>query len=123
MVRDHSFVTGESINQIESENLLTSSSKYPPFHYLPCPVSYFINIYLVLSSFELTPLSPLLNYNNIKQGGGLAKQLQIAENEIAEMVGYRIRVVESSGTQLCRLLPNTNPWAGHWPALGQSWVL
>ena len=28
------------------------------------------------------------------------------------MVGYRIRVVESSGTQLCRLLPNTNPWAG-----------
>ena len=44
--------------------------------------------------------------------GGLAKQLQKAEDEIAEMVGYRVRVVESSGTQLCRLLPNTNPWAG-----------
>ena len=44
--------------------------------------------------------------------GELAKQLQKAENEIAEMVGYRVRVVESSGTQLCRLLPNTNPWAG-----------
>ena len=44
--------------------------------------------------------------------GGLAKQLKKAEDEIAEMVGYRVRVVESSGTQLCRLLPNTNPWAG-----------
>ena len=44
--------------------------------------------------------------------GMLAKEMQKAENSIAEMVGYRVRVVESSGTQLCRLLPNTNPWAG-----------
>ena len=42
-------------------------------------------------------------------GGMLAKRLQMAEDAIAEMVGYRVRMVETSGTQLCRLLPNTNP--------------
>ena len=42
-------------------------------------------------------------------GGMLAKRLQKAEDAIAEMVGYRVRMVETSGTQLCRLLPNTNP--------------
>ena len=46
--------------------------------------------------------------------GGLAKEMQKAEDIIAEMVGYRVRIVESSGTQLCRLLPNTNPWAGQY---------
>ena len=45
-------------------------------------------------------------------GGMLAKRLQKAEDAIAEMVGYRVRIVETSGTQLCRLLPNTNPWSG-----------
>ena len=44
-------------------------------------------------------------------GGMLAKRLQKAEDAIAEMVGYRVRMVETSGTQLCRLLPNTNPWS------------
>jgi hypothetical protein len=43
--------------------------------------------------------------------GELAKQLQKAENEIAEMVWYKVRVAESSGTQLCGLLPNINPCA------------
>ena len=46
------------------------------------------------------------------KGGMLQKILQEAEDKVAEMVGYRIRMVESSGTQLCRMLPYTNPWKG-----------
>ena len=45
-------------------------------------------------------------------GGLLAKRLQEAEDRISMFTGYRIRMVESSGTQLCRMLPNTNPWSG-----------
>jgi hypothetical protein len=45
-------------------------------------------------------------------GGMLVKRLQKAEYAIAQMVGYRVRMVETSGTQLCRQLPNTNPWSG-----------
>jgi hypothetical protein len=45
-------------------------------------------------------------------GGALQKSLQMAEDKAAEMVGYRIRMVESSDTQLCRLLPCTNSWKG-----------
>ena len=45
-------------------------------------------------------------------GGLLAKCLQRAEDKVVEMVGYRVRMVEPSGTQLCRLLPCTNPWSG-----------
>ena len=45
-------------------------------------------------------------------GGALQKTIQAAEDSIALMVGYRVRVVETSGTQLCRLLPYTNPWGG-----------
>ena len=45
-------------------------------------------------------------------GGLLAKCLQKAEDKVAKMVGYTVRMVESSGTQLCRLLPCTNPWSG-----------
>ena len=46
------------------------------------------------------------------KGGALQKLMQEAEDSIALMVGYRVRVVESSGTQLGRLLPYTNPWQG-----------
>ena len=45
-------------------------------------------------------------------GGVLAKRLQEAEDRISKFCKYRIRMVETSGTQLCRLLPNTNPWSG-----------
>ena len=45
-------------------------------------------------------------------GGVLAKRLQEVEDRLAGVTGYRIRMVESAGTQLRRLLPNTNPWAG-----------
>ena len=43
--------------------------------------------------------------------GRLAKKLQAVEDRLAQASGYRIRMVELSGTQLSRLLPNTNPWA------------
>ena len=43
------------------------------------------------------------------KGGALQKAIQAAEDNIALMVGYRVRVVETSGTQLCRLFPYTNP--------------
>ena len=45
-------------------------------------------------------------------GGELAKRLQAAEDRLALMTGYRVRVSETSGSQLCRILPNTNPWSG-----------
>ena len=45
-------------------------------------------------------------------GGAFQKKLQQAEDRIAEVVGYRVRIVEQAGTQLCRLLPSTNPWSG-----------
>ena len=37
-------------------------------------------------------------------GGTFQKKLQHAEDRVAEVVGYRGRVVEQAGTQLCRLL-------------------
>jgi hypothetical protein len=43
-------------------------------------------------------------------GGVLAKRLQQVEDRLADVTGYRIRISETSGTQLCRLLPSTNPW-------------
>ena len=45
-------------------------------------------------------------------GGLLAKRLQEVEDRLAKASGYRLRMVELSGTPLQRLLPNTNPWAG-----------
>ena len=45
-------------------------------------------------------------------GGELARRLQEAETRLGKMTGYRIRITETSGSQLCRVLPNTNPWAG-----------
>ena len=46
------------------------------------------------------------------KGGVWQKKLLEAEDSIGMMVGYRVRIVESSGTQLGRLLPCTNPWKG-----------
>ena len=45
-------------------------------------------------------------------GGKLAKLLQEVEDRIANITGYRVRMVELSGSKLCHLLPNTNPWSG-----------
>ena len=46
------------------------------------------------------------------KGGVLAKLLQEAEDGMAHMTGFRIRMTEMSGSKLCHLLPNTNPWSG-----------
>ena len=43
-------------------------------------------------------------------GAVLVKRLQEAEDRMAVITDYRVRMTEMSGTQLCRLLPNTNPW-------------
>ena len=43
-------------------------------------------------------------------GGMLAKMLQEVEDRLASITGYRIRITEMSGSKLCRVLPNTNPW-------------
>ena len=45
-------------------------------------------------------------------GGELARRLQEAETRLGQMTGYRVRIAETSGSQLCRILPNTNPWSG-----------
>ena len=44
--------------------------------------------------------------------GELAKRLQKVEDEMAKTTGFRIRVTENAGSQLRRILPNTNPWHG-----------
>ena len=43
--------------------------------------------------------------------GLLAKLLQEVEERLAKTTGYRIRMVELSGSKLCHLLPSTNPWS------------
>ena len=43
-------------------------------------------------------------------GGVLARMFQEAEQEAGATTGYRIRMTESAGTHLSRLLPSTNPW-------------
>ena len=45
-------------------------------------------------------------------GGILAKRLQKVEDRLSKITGYRVRVTKMAGTQLCRILPNTNPWRG-----------
>ena len=44
------------------------------------------------------------------KGEILAKRVQEAENRLTVMTGYRVRVTENCGSQLCRVLPNT--WQG-----------
>ena len=43
------------------------------------------------------------------KGGVLAKRLQEADARLGSMTSYRVRVVESAGTAMSRLLPSTNP--------------
>ena len=56
------------------------------------------------------PLTIAVMFVEQTVGGVLAKRLQEVEDRLAEMTGYRVKVVEMSGSQLCRILPNTNPW-------------
>ena len=43
-------------------------------------------------------------------GGELARRLQQVEDRLAGVTGYRVRIADTSGSQLFRLLPSTNPW-------------
>ena len=42
--------------------------------------------------------------------GLLAKRLQDEERKLGRMTGYQVRIAESAGIALSRLLPSTNPW-------------
>ena len=44
--------------------------------------------------------------------GELLKRLKEEESKLADLTGYRVRLVERSGTQLSRILCQRNPWAG-----------
>ena len=63
---------------------------------------------------NLTRTPPTIGVMFVDQtpGGLLAKRLQEVEDRLAKASGYRLRMVELSGTPLQRMLPNTNPWAG-----------
>jgi hypothetical protein len=67
---------------------------------------------------------PLLTVLFIEQTPGreLARRLQKVEERIASITGYRVRIAETSGSQLRRLLPNTNPWAGTECGRGQCYT-
>ena len=54
------------------------------------------------------PISVLFVDNT--KGGTLAKRLQEEEKRLGGVTSYRIRIVESAGMALSRLLPSTNPW-------------
>ena len=58
------------------------------------------------------PDPPTISVMFVEQtvGGVLAKRLKEVEDRLAAITGYRVRITETSGSQLCRILPNTNPW-------------
>ena len=44
--------------------------------------------------------------------GELLSRLKEEEAKLADITGYRVKLVKSSGTQLSRILCQRNPWAG-----------
>ena len=46
------------------------------------------------------------------KGGDLARRLRKEEEKMTELTGYRVKIVEKSGTQVRRTLCRKNPWAG-----------
>ena len=44
--------------------------------------------------------------------GELLRRLREEESKLADITGYRVKLVERSGTQLARILCQRNPWAG-----------
>ena len=44
------------------------------------------------------------------RAGMLAKMLQKEEKRLGRITSYRVRIAESAGMTLSRLLPSTNPW-------------
>ena len=46
------------------------------------------------------------------KGSKLAKALREVLSRLEPMLGFRVKIVEKSGTSLRNLMPNSNPWAG-----------
>ena len=57
----------------------------------------------------LEPPISILFVDNTKDGM-LARRLSGEEKRLAGSTSYRVRIVESAGMPLSRLLPSTNPW-------------
>ena len=55
-----------------------------------------------------SPISVLFVDNT--KGGLLAKKFREEEKRLGLMTGYNVRVAETAGMPLSRLLPSTNPW-------------
>ena len=55
-----------------------------------------------------TPVSVLFVDNT--RTGVLANMLQKVEKRLGGVIAYRVRIEESAGMALSRLLPSTNPW-------------
>ena len=54
------------------------------------------------------PVSVMFGENT--KDGELSRMLQAEEKRLGGMTSYRVRVAESAGMALSRLLPSTNPW-------------
>ena len=46
------------------------------------------------------------------RGGQLAKDIREVLTRLEPLLGFKVKVVERSGTSLRNMMPNTNPWAG-----------
>ena len=46
------------------------------------------------------------------RGGELAARLRKEEEKLAQLTGYKVKIVERTGVQVKRILCKTNPWAG-----------
>ena len=57
-----------------------------------------------------TPVTSVL-FVEQTSGGELAKRLRLAENKLAEITGWKVKVVEKSGTSIKQMLHKSNPWA------------
>ena len=46
------------------------------------------------------------------KGGELASKIRKAETELESITGYKVKIVERSGTMIKRIVVKSNPWAG-----------
>ena len=46
------------------------------------------------------------------EGGELLKKLRVEESKLADITGYRVKLVERPGTQISRILCQKNLWSG-----------
>ena len=57
------------------------------------------------------PITTILFVENTR-GGKYAAMLREKEGELAQITGFRVKIVEQSGTSLKALLVRSNPWSG-----------